>query len=230
MKISDEMLYLCAPLAEEMWLQTIPNDDEIPYHQFSMSFERKMRRLIKQQKRSNTHNKLLQTAKRVAIVAIATITVLFSSLMTVEAYREKFIEIVREVFYELTHFNFVSTWEGEPVLGEITLEYVPQGMEEVRREIDEDVGLCVIYFSGPDDNRFKISQQLLNDEVVYDVIIDTENACTEIVSIGSYEAELTVKDDIAILVWRAEPYVMSISGELSSDDVVKIAESIGYKK
>lgn len=46
MKITEEMLYKCAPKAEKLWLSSLPPDNQIPEHKFSRRFERKMRRFI----------------------------------------------------------------------------------------------------------------------------------------------------------------------------------------
>ena len=38
MKITDEMLYQHAAEARDIWLDTLPKDDELPEHQFSDEF------------------------------------------------------------------------------------------------------------------------------------------------------------------------------------------------
>lgn len=53
MEITEEMLYKCAPKAEELWLSSLPPDDQIPEHNFSQRFERKMKKLIRKQRRSD---------------------------------------------------------------------------------------------------------------------------------------------------------------------------------
>lgn len=62
MKITDDMLYHHAEAAREKWLsETLP--PQIPEHEFSWKFDRKMRKLIREQRHSaqfNRHIKLLQ--------------------------------------------------------------------------------------------------------------------------------------------------------------------------
>ena len=36
MKITEEMLYKCAPKAEKLWLSSLPPDNQIPEHPFYM--------------------------------------------------------------------------------------------------------------------------------------------------------------------------------------------------
>ena len=133
MKLSEEMLYEHARKAEELWLNSHPSDDKIPEHRFSNKFDRKMRKLIRSQRRSPGLNQFLSASKRIAVIAFAILTVSFSCLMCVEAYREKFIEVITEIFEELTQFSFSSSRTEKTELGEITLEYLPDGMLEVYR-------------------------------------------------------------------------------------------------
>ena len=104
MKITEEMLYKCAPKAEKLWLSSLPPDNQIPEHKFSRRFERKMRRLIREQRRSLPMRKALQIARQTAAAILIAATLSFSCLMTVEAYRAKFIEVITEVLYDTLQF------------------------------------------------------------------------------------------------------------------------------
>ncbi len=55
--ITDDMLQEIIPIATKIILDDLPSDDELN-HIFSKSFERKMKKLIKQQKRSSLTNKI----------------------------------------------------------------------------------------------------------------------------------------------------------------------------
>ena len=45
MKLTDELLEQHAAEARDLWLSTLPQQEEVPLHKFSRRFERKMRRL-----------------------------------------------------------------------------------------------------------------------------------------------------------------------------------------
>ena len=74
MKLSEEMLYEHARKAEELWLNSLLSDDKIPEHRFSNKFERKMRKLIRSQRRSPGLNQFLSASKRIAVIAFAILT------------------------------------------------------------------------------------------------------------------------------------------------------------
>ncbi len=46
MKLTDELLEQHAAEARDLWLSTLPQQEEVPPHKFSRRFERKMRRLL----------------------------------------------------------------------------------------------------------------------------------------------------------------------------------------
>ena len=86
MKITDSQLYKYVPKAEKLWLSWLPTDEEIPEHIFSKRFERKMKRLIRNQRRTPRIRKIFLTAKRITAAVLVLTMLSFSGLMTVEAY------------------------------------------------------------------------------------------------------------------------------------------------
>ena len=50
MKITDELLYQHAAEARDIWLDTLPNEDELPEHQFSDEFMASLETMKKQEK------------------------------------------------------------------------------------------------------------------------------------------------------------------------------------
>ena len=94
MKVTNEMLFEHAAEARDIWLSTLPTDEDIPEIPTSKVFEKKMQKLIKEQRRTPKTNKILRYMKQTVAAILAVAILSFSGLMTVEAYREKVIEIV----------------------------------------------------------------------------------------------------------------------------------------
>lgn len=230
MEITEAMLYKCAPKAEKLWLSSLPPDDQIPEHKFSRRFEHKMKKLIRKQRQSPMMKQLISSAKRIAVVILVVATISFSGLMTVEAYRAKFIEVVTEVFYDLTHFSFFSSWQGDTELGGIQFSYLPEGMNEIRRETLSDPQSQTIYFETPEGQQLKFSQQLVADSTGFDIFLDTEDGTTTTIPFGDYDATLIVKDGTSILLWEDDPYIMLLTGDFPSEEIVKIANGITISK
>ena len=68
MKITDEMLYRHAAEARDIWLDTLPNDDELPNHQFSDGFMASIKNAEAQHKRQKTSRKYLQRVAALFLV------------------------------------------------------------------------------------------------------------------------------------------------------------------
>ena len=230
MKITEEMLYKCAPKAEKLWLNTLPSDDQIPDHKFSRRFEHKIKKIIREQRHSPAMRRALQIARQTAAAILITATIGFSCLMTVEAYRARFIEVITEVFYDLTHYRFFSSWQSDTELGEIEFGYLPKGMDEIRREVIPDPKSQTIYFENSSGQQLKFSQQLVTNSTSLDIILDTEDGTTTTISFGDYDASLIVKDDVSILMWENGSYLMLLSGDFPSDEIIKIASEITVSK
>lgn len=226
MEITEEMLYKYAPEAEKIWLGAFPADDQIPEHQFSRRFERKIKKLIRDQRRSPSMRQFMRIAKQAAAVILIVVSIGFSCLMTVEAYRAKFIEIVTEVFNDLTHFTFFSSWSDDMGLGEIEFSYLPDGMAEVQREIFEETRGQTIYFENAQGSQIKISQTLLADDTNLDLILDTEDADVTEIAFGDGDAVLIEKEGTSTLMWEDTPYIMLLTGDFPPEEVIKVADGV----
>lgn len=230
MRITEEQLYQYMPIVEAQKMARYPSDEELPKHKFSKRFERKMQHLIKVQKRSPRMKKMIISAKRVAVFLLICSTLTFSCLMTVEAFRMKVIEIVTEVFEDLTHFSFLSPAEPLDEMGELTFTYLPEEMEQIEIEKDDDALVQRIYFENTEGRQLIIDQQSVNNDVGYDVILDTEGGSSSTIIVDGEEGVLVTKGDWSSIMWDDDQYVWLVVGELSPDELTKVADGISVKK
>lgn len=230
MKISEEQLYKYMPIVEAHKMAEYPSDDELPKHKFSKRFERKMKRLIKDQKWSPRKKKIVFMAKRVAVFLLISSTLTFSCLMSVEAFRMKVIEIVTEVFEDLTHFSFLSPAESLDEMGDLTFTYLPEEMERVGLEKDDNALVQRVYFEDTEGRQLIIDQQSVNNSVGYDVILDTEGSTSSTVIVDGEEGVLVTKGEWTSIMWDDDQYVWLVVGELSPTELIKVADGISLKK
>ena len=172
----------------------------------------------------------MRIARQTAAVILIVVSLSFSCLMTVEAYRAKFIEVVTEVFYDLTHFTFLSSWSGDVGLGKIEFGYLPDGMAEVQRETFEETQGQTIYFEDDQGYQIKISQTLLTDDTNSDLILDSEDADATTIAFGDGDAVLIEKEGTSTLMWEDTPYLMLLTGDFLPEEIVKIANEITIPK
>lgn len=230
MKLTDEMLCEYAQRAEELWLSVLPANAEIPEHKFSKKFEKRMKKLIRNQRRAPWVNKCISISKRAAVVAFAILTVSFSCLMCVEAYRAKFIEVITEIFEDLTQFSFSSSFAAPTELGELTFDYLPDGISEVYRESGPQNRSLSIYFEDVNGQRIRIEQEIVASGKQTTMILDTENAEVSTINFNGYEATLIVKGEHTTLMWEDDISVMLVSGDFPPSEITKIASGIHTSK
>lgn len=152
MKITDDMLYHHAEAAREKWLsETLP--PQIPEHKFSGKFDRKMRKLIREQRHSAQFNRHIKLLQRIVAIFLLVCTVSFGGVMTVDAYREKIIETVVRVFNELTDYRFSKSADMPESIAYAfppTLSYIPDGMSKAEENAGEQ--LYTVTYEGEDGN------------------------------------------------------------------------------
>lgn len=227
-EITDDLLYEYYPKVEEYWLDNLPKEDEIEY-EFSELFNKKMKKLIKESNRPTFLNNIYKYSKRISIVIIAFIISIFTLTMSVEAFREKLFDLIREVHKEFTIYQF-RTKDGKYIEeSKFKLPtYLPEGLKEIERHSYDDSRI-IIYES--DSLYLYYDVFRLTDSNLY---LDTEDAETSKVMINGIEADYIVKGNNYKLVWEENNnvYILiiddldGIDTKATQKDLIKIAENL----
>lgn len=223
--INDEFLYAHMPQAERLMLDQIPPEQELNHH-FSRRFRRKMRALLRYERRTPYMRKAVQSIKTAAAVFAVVVSLTFCALMSVEASRTRIIEIVTKLLSDATSLR-VSVDDGAPsdrVLRPVTPTYVPEGYRVVDEEID--ILTHMIIYEDESERAIDFSQHMLS---AGEYVLDTEDVYTEKVQIGSQEVWIVVKPskDYCTLYWLDNNYFYCLSGNhIESDELLKMAESV----
>lgn len=210
----DEML--------EVWLSRQPEED-VEFHP-SPKFQRWIRKMIRQQRRSARANAAIRYAKRAAIVALAAALLTFGGFMTVEANRTRFVQVMTEVFEILTSYFYTSDAPDDVPLADVEFGWLPEGMEEVRRSESENKRY--ILFEDEDGNYIDYTQQRIVGEIGNGQIIDTEGAKVSNIMLNEMEAEVIIKRGEIWIRWTENDTVNLLSGNCSIDVLKKIGENI----
>lgn len=188
---------------------------------FSDSFEKKMNKLLKKDKRISLSTR--RNIRKGLLAAIIAIIVAFTGLMSISATRIPFVEFIKkfdkrngmiEIQLDPYATPLVDTIETE-----YTLSYIPEGytLDTYQKE---DYSVFVIWKN--DENEEIVFSQTILDS---NWSIDTEHGYQEIVMNG-YEAYLTDSS----LVWRDDCYWFNLSVPQNfSEKIIKFAENICEK-
>lgn len=225
--ITDELLYSCCPKVEKYIIDKIPNEEDIDYL-YPKKFEKKIKKIIKQEDRPQFLNTVYVYTRKVAIVFIIITMGLFTLTMSVESLRIQFFNIIKEIHEEFTIYKFNSKSNNDLEFKNMEPTYLPKGFEEIDREIMYD-GILVMYSNGVDlltYNYFKVG-----DSNLY---LDTENSKTTKILIGDIEGEYIEKEGDNTIVWEDSGYCNMITLEYIDkshinnkyDELIKIAKNI----
>lgn len=227
-EITDDLLYKYYPKVEEYLLDNLPKEDEIDY-EFSDIFNKKMKKLINKDNRSNFLNNFSKYSKRILVVVIAFIISIFTLTMSVEAFRNEFIDFIKNVYDKFTIYQFRTNDSEYIKESKFKLpHYLPSRFKEIdRREDDDNI---VIDYSN-DDSYITYSVFKLTDTNIY---LDTENTNTSRVMVNGVKADYIVKENDYKLVWKESNNIYILTLEHldllkvanNKNELIKIAENI----
>ena len=222
----DALLDRYAPEAGAGWLAA-ETPDIVPEHPFSSKFRRRMERLIRRQRRSPAVTAALRCARRAAAYALVFLTLSFSCLMTVDAsFREQVLRVVVEVLQEFTEFRYTSDLPASGQPGEVRFTYLPEGMEEILEYREQDEMHHYYYFMGKEEQMLSVEWVRVDEEITDTYLLDTENANISYVEIQGTKAIVVEKGEGHVLHFTRENFVYTLSGSISTDELIMVANGM----
>lgn len=226
MELTDEMLSAHAALARDLWLATLPARSAVPEYTVSPSFRRKMARLLREQRRRPGTVRFLRRAKRTAAVVLAAALLLFAGLMTVTAYRERVLQLVMQVYEDLTEFRFTNAaQEAETApLPDVVLSGFPEDME-----LTEDSYTPTrhnLVYESPAGQFFRLSYNVIPPKGFSGSILDTEHSHFREITLRGLPAYCNENEGHTLLLWTDGPVIYQLSGNLPTEELIAIAEKI----
>lgn len=179
--VTDEWLYKYMPIVDEAILRAIESEVDYNY-MFSENYERKMKKVIRQEARMWVRD-FMRFARKAAVVVICILAALFALTMSVEAYRTKFFQTVKEIWEDSVIYTYFSE-VNEEGFREMEPQYIPEGYEEIKRFNNGDL-FTVVY------------ENNLHERIIWDQMLVTDgqyNAWDM-----QYESQITYQLDRGIL-------------------------------
>lgn len=200
--------------------QDIPRDDTQIAHDFSPQFQRKMDKLIRNE-RSGAWHLVNTAAKRAAVILIAFLT-LSTVALSVDSIRKPVVRFVEKVLGISTDYSF----EGDvtkSITQEYTLGFVPEGFELVQS--DETDGSIVKIWEGAEDNLLEYCQVITENSIFS---IDSEQGIVRTVTVNDRVIKLYQDGEIFIAVWIENGFAFKIesTGGISYEEIISMVKSI----
>lgn len=216
----DILLDQAAERAAEHLGQSLPDSEE-PV-EFSAEHEEKMQRLFKQERAKRRRKNTMKYAKIAACLLAVLIVGAGITISSVDAWRVKFMNYVFDFSQPNTDISFSEQEGTEYKDEEITLGYVPSGFALTEKEGDRQ-SFTLLFTS---ENQYF---HILLEGVDSKFSLDTEQSSEEKTTVNGYEATYTANQNINSLIWHNSKYVFTIYGNISKEEIFKIAEKIEKK-
>lgn len=227
----DAMIVLSAHvLAEKNEADLISKDTanvEIP-----RSVDRKVRRMIRKERRKIEYGAWYMCAKRVAVARVATVflvvcTVAFASAISVSAVREALWSAIVQFYEEYISVGYVADTEP-PAYIEVKKEPSAIPDDWTCEILLDSQSMYYIQYSSNGEEIVSFKQKVLDKSKDW---IDNSNSTIEIITIQGYEGNLITLLDkgLAYLVWSDGCYSYTIEydhAKIDCDLVIAIAESL----
>lgn len=177
----------------------------------------------KKEKRKKNNRILKRVALRVAVF-IAILTIGFAiTFATVEAFK---ITVINFIIEQKDKFSIISLPESNNVSVPAELKgryypyYLPRGYE-IESTFVDDSGVEILYIN---KNNEKINYCYFDKDAMAG--IDTENRIETSVLINGIKGSMFNKNRHNILVFSLDEYIFIIEGNITQEEMIKIAESI----
>lgn len=216
--LDDDMLYAHIPEAEEAMLCALTEEE----HTFSKGFARKMRRLLRYERRGRFGRTAAQAGRAAAAVLAAVLALNLILVGTVEAYREQAWQLLRRVTRKYTEFR-IETNPTAPTSPFVPIDppYIPEGYEETEKQTNEN--MQIIIYSSENGTAFTLYQRVIMEGTI---VIDTENANVQKMNISGYEVLFITEGEMTQIYWICGEYSFGLVGNADFEDLRAIAENI----
>ncbi len=194
-------------LSCEQWVDSFPSD--MPKHKFSKQHNDNMKKLL-----DGTQQKEKYKFSKKTIRFLVAAAILLSLTITAFAI-PSFREFIITKFFNHSEYSVSDISDAKPVKS-LTVNYVPNGFEKV-----EDYGYLYVYRNG--DKEFVVEKSMITASIGY----DTEKYDDEIIEINGIEAVYYKSNDVnGGIIFNNGEYIFWISGNISKEELVKIAQNI----
>lgn len=226
--ITDELLCAAAAIANAAIVERYEQEyNPNLRHEFSSTFEQKMRRL----KRRAEHPLFYRSMRRAASILLA-LLIGGSAWLTVDAEaREMFFNWIKEPYCEFFVYRFPEEFDVIPEDSVYRPTYIPDGYTEYR--ILEYEGSVTVIYRDADKRQIRFGYMYNPDGHTW--YFDVSNTIYSETSVNGQPADFflsTEERTASTLVWTFDepPMAFEVTGFLSEDELIQIAESVSAEK
>ena len=207
----------------------------IAHHSFSQEHQKRIKSILRRHYSKLIRVKVLHWAKRIAVVILILVSLIFAGMMSVKAIRDQLTHIVTQWYSKYIDIDFTrdeqagGTSDSDVIdlqnTGMALPSYIPEGyVEEI---VVRSPAIIIVEYHNSNGSLLAYQQQILSSGGA--LSIDSEGYSSEPVLISGHEGQIFLPsyDNEAInLVWCDDRFSYFLSGYFDREEMIKIAESI----
>lgn len=228
--VDDDFLYQHMPALGEKMARSYP-EEELS-HDFSVKFERNMKKMIRRVHQKEMYGIPIQTASRVAVLVIV---FMIGFMLTAAHTKANFFEYIKEklfsyekiVYEKETDRRFYIPEGKAGVFVPLNPTYIPEGYQLAIK--DEEDGFSYLQYEKNDMDGFAIQQQQITDGLL--VSDDNEYIKEEKVTILGCPGRISYKEDGSIHIrWETESTLYLVfANKLPKEELLNICDGLEEK-
>lgn len=190
---------------------------------------------LKKAKRRHNTPRFSKMINRAAVAALAIIIIFSTAMVTVQAFRIQVLNFLINIESKYTSYQLSGNDENDKNKAGLAVSwtnayvptYVPEDYEVT--SISSSDSLKKIIFTNKKDKALYIIYCEYSSS--NSIAVDTENASlVKKVKINGEDGTLSVKDTTVTVAWIIDEHLFTIQGSLSTDEAVRLAESVKFNK
>lgn len=219
--IDDEFLSEHIRKMEIKILNDLPKEEDLT-HEFSKDFEDKMNKLIREGKQTPFRRTFTRYGRRAAAMLIIALSASFLVTMSVEAYRDKFFQVITKVRKEFTSVRFESEdGRGDRILEPVNPGYIPKGFTILEQETDDYVNMII--YSNANDEEIIYRQILISNS---ETLFDTEGVEVKTMEINKQDINFFTNKGVSQIYWNDDSDMYMLISTIEQDELIKVAKSV----
>lgn len=219
----DALIAMVVTEAEAREMASMPTLDEMnkDFHP-SPDFQHKMEKLLKTAKRKEEKKDVLSFAKKLFVVATTVISVLFSTLLPVQAVREAVVDTLLDWKDEFVAVIFSKDEANIAIPMNIQLDYIPEGFSLVDSISDQQ---DQYYFLYENSERDQLSIRAITIGSAHKTDLDNEYTTYYTLEFSGHKAIWGVMGD-SHNVLEDGTLSYKIESTIGLAEIIKVAENI----
>lgn len=215
-KILDSLIDEALPAVEAMPDKNLPEEMDVD---FSPEFEERMQKIFKNERRKVRRKRILRYSRNIAACFLIFVVISGISIMSVEAFRLKFLNLVYNSSKTNTEISFEEHRSNRYESEWIALEYVPAGFS-----LEKSKSTDRISYLNFDNGEEYFDVTIYETDAV--LSIDTEGGSTEKIKINDIDGIYSENDNVKSIVFRQDEKVCTVEGTIEKEELIKIAKNL----